>query len=286
MKRALFVALAAFLTIAASSAEQEWKDDLTKTNAAYATNRLAMLKIDDAAYMKQGQSAWLVRTGAPNGKVAWSFTPKKGALVQLNYAKTGAVTVVRAGKEEPVTLGKEMALDADLDLRVAETQVSAGVTGVRAFVFNQKNATPASFHGVDYFAYDPAWKLQAAFVPATPKAMDFQTSRGTSKRFWHVGAARLSVKGQTMDLPMYAESDKGGALSAFFLDANSGKVTYGAGRYIDAEDTGVFPPKSVTLDFNYAYNPNCARSPFYTCPLTKDRLPLAVNAGEKAPPLH
>jgi uncharacterized protein (DUF1684 family) len=245
-----------------------------------------MLKIDDAAYLKPGQRAWLVRTGAPNGKVAWAFTAKKGALVELNYAKTGAVSIQRAGKQEAVAFDKPLPLDADLDLRVQETQVSAGVNGVRAFVFNQKNAAPAAFKGVIYFPYDPAWKLDAAFVPSKATPVDFQTSRGTTKRFWHVGAAQFSVKGQAMSLPMYAEDEKGGGLSAFFLDANSGKVTYGAGRYIDAQASGAFPPKSVTLDFNYAYNPNCARSPFYTCPLTKDRLPVAVNAGEKAPPGH
>ena len=40
----------------------------------------------------------------------------------------------------------------------------------------------------------------------------------------------------------------------------------GAGRYVDVADFGKFPPASVTIDFNNAYNPNCARSAFFTSP--------------------
>jgi uncharacterized protein (DUF1684 family) len=42
----------------------------------------------------------------------------------------------------------------------------------------------------------------------------------------------------------------------------------------------------VTIDFNRAYNPNCARSPHYNCPVATDTIPLAVRAGEKKPPGH
>ena len=45
------------------------------------------------------------------------------------------------------------------------------------------------------------------------------------------------------------------------------------------------PPKDgrVVLDFNRAYNPPCAFSPYATCPLppAQNRLKLRVEAGEK-----
>jgi uncharacterized protein (DUF1684 family) len=72
-------------------------------------------------------------------------------------------------------------------------------------------------------------------------------------------------------------------MSAFFTDKMTGKGTYGAGRYVDASGFGGYPPKTVTLNFNYAYNPNCARSPFYTCPVAVDDLDIAVKAGERDP---
>jgi uncharacterized protein (DUF1684 family) len=45
----------------------------------------------------------------------------------------------------------------------------------------------------------------------------------------------------------------------------------------------MFPPRSVTIDFNDAYNPNCARSAYFTCPVATDQIAMAVEAGEKDP---
>jgi uncharacterized protein (DUF1684 family) len=39
----------------------------------------------------------------------------------------------------------------------------------------------------------------------------------------------------------------------------------------------------VTVDFNYAYNPNCSRSRFYTCPIATDNLDTEIKAGERDP---
>ena len=37
------------------------------------------------------------------------------------------------------------------------------------------------------------------------------------------------------------------------------------------------------IDFNQAYNPNCARSAFFTCPVAVDNIELAMTAGERDP---
>jgi uncharacterized protein (DUF1684 family) len=67
-----------------------------------------------------------------------------------------------------------------------------------------------------------------------------------------------------------------------FRDATSGHTTYGAGRFLYAE-----PPKDgrVLLDFNKAYSPPCAFTPYATCPLppAQNRLPIAIEAGEMSP---
>ncbi len=70
------------------------------------------------------------------------------------------------------------------------------------------------------------------------------------------------------------------------FSGRTGSGVYGAGRYMDAEPFGAFPPRDVTLDFNNAYNPNCARSPHFTCPLAVDEVPLKVAAGERDPGKH
>ncbi len=65
-----------------------------------------------------------------------------------------------------------------------------------------------------------------------------------------------------------------------FADATNRTETYGAGRFLYAE-----PAKNgrVVLDFNRAYNPPCAFSPYATCPLPpkQNRLSVSVTAGEK-----
>ncbi|MBL0146464.1 MAG: DUF1684 domain-containing protein [Chitinophagaceae bacterium] len=67
-----------------------------------------------------------------------------------------------------------------------------------------------------------------------------------------------------------------------FTDATTGVQTYGSGRYIDLsikEINGSF----FFLDFNKAYNPYCAYSTGYNCPVPpkENRLTVAIEAGEK-----
>ena len=64
-----------------------------------------------------------------------------------------------------------------------------------------------------------------------------------------------------------------------FADATSGRETYGGGRYlldtIKSADLGAAPDGRTVLDFNFAYNPSCAYSPRYVCPLSPRGQPAA-----------
>ncbi|MBS1664279.1 MAG: DUF1684 domain-containing protein [Bacteroidetes bacterium] len=67
-----------------------------------------------------------------------------------------------------------------------------------------------------------------------------------------------------------------------FTDATSADETYGAGRYIDYETTDIRQDR-LLLDFNKAYNPSCAYTTGFNCPIPprENDLPIAVRAGEK-----
>jgi hypothetical protein len=67
-----------------------------------------------------------------------------------------------------------------------------------------------------------------------------------------------------------------------FTDATSALDTYGAGRYIDCT-IGDIHGNTMVLDFNKAYNPYCAYSTGYNCPIPprENDLPVAILAGEK-----
>jgi hypothetical protein len=67
-----------------------------------------------------------------------------------------------------------------------------------------------------------------------------------------------------------------------FTDATSAGDTYGAGRYIDYT-IGDIHGNTMVLDFNKAYNPYCAYSTGYNCPIppSENALPVSILAGEK-----
>lgn len=67
-----------------------------------------------------------------------------------------------------------------------------------------------------------------------------------------------------------------------FLDAGSGEITYGGGRYLDFK-TGDIINKTLLIDFNKAYNPYCAFASGYNCPIPprENMLTAKVKAGEK-----
>jgi uncharacterized protein (DUF1684 family) len=77
-----------------------------------------------------------------------------------------------------------------------------------------------------------------------------------------------------------------GELWLVFGDATNGDETYGGGRFLYTDPPD--PDGTFVLDFNRAYNPPCVFSPFATCPLPwpANRLPIRIEAGERAYPGH
>jgi len=286
---------------AATSAPAEWETWRDEENAAWATKEFAILKIDDAVYLNPGQSAWLTNRKQKVLQYAWTLdalaapsglrvTYNAAGVVEKKTYKEPTASVAKYGKTEVFTLEKPQSVNITkgIDVRFALAQVKPGVDGLRVMVYNQANPMAREFKGLDHFAYNPKAVVKATFeAAADPVGVDFQTSRGWYKRFYRIGEAAFTLEGKPMRLPMYVDAKdpaKIESLAAFFTDDLSGKETYGVGRYLDVEVKGV--PKTLTLDFNRAYNPNCARSPHYNCPYAIDKLPFALRAGERIPPKH
>jgi uncharacterized protein (DUF1684 family) len=283
---ACLVALPAF----GSTPEQDWKAAIADENRDYAQVPHAMLKIQDAAYVGEGEAATL--SGREGDPASWHWhmdskttTSYQNAPLRIAF-HDGKLAVTLNGK--PVAgIDKSIVVDSDVDVRGEPTQVGAGVNGWRVFVYNQKNPAAMNFTGVAYYPFDPAFRVQARFIPdpkLTPRT--FRTSRGTDKQFFHGGDAVFTLKGKHIILPFYADDSdpaKIKDMSAFYTDALTGKGAYGAGRYVDIANFGKYPPANVVVDFNQAYNPNCARSAFFTCPVAVDNIELAMTAGERDP---
>lgn len=279
-------------TITTSPAQSlaDWETWKANENAAWSTKEFAILKIDDAIYLKKHESAWLTTREHKVLGYQWLLgRPRSAGHFVITYTGDKAKVFDRHTlKEYDLAETQTVKFGNGIDVRFARTQISPGVNGLRVMVYNQAQPAARDFKRLSHFPYDPSAVVEAR-VEAAPQAepVDFQTSRGWQKRFNRVGIASFTLKGKDMTLGLYSdETDpaKITSVSAFFLDELSGSETYGVGRYFDIDVKGL--PKTLTIDFNRAYNPNCARSPHYNCPVAVEKLPVALRAGEMLPPKH
>ena len=111
-----------------------------------------------------------------------------------------------------------------------------------------------------------------------PRTMEVATPvAGFTEKYQCPGELHFTIKGE--DLVLYPfQSGEG-----YFLviaDETTGLDTYGAGRFMYSvpDSTG-----RIILDFNKAYNPPCAFTPYATCPMPprENFLSVAIEAGEK-----
>jgi uncharacterized protein len=141
--------------------------------------------------------------------------------------------------------------------------------------------TRKNFLGLDYFDIDPGWRIEAkweAYDP--PHEVEEPNVLGEVDKVIVPGAAIFEHDGKTFRVEPVIETPGDTELFLVFADRTSGKETYGAARFVYTE-----PPKDgkVIIDFNKAYNPPCAFTPYATCPLptAQNRLNTRVTAGEK-----
>lgn len=135
------------------------------------------------------------------------------------------------------------------------------------------------FTTLDWFPVDPAYRVTAKFVPhPEPKPVEILNMLGDIERYKSPGYVDFTLQGQAIRMEPVLNTS--GGLWLIFRDATSGKETYPAARFLQAE-----APKNgeVTIDFNKAYNPPCAFNPYTTCPMPakENRLKIRVEAGEK-----
>ena len=135
------------------------------------------------------------------------------------------------------------------------------------------------FQGLAYFDENPQLVIHAGIDrEVDPEEVRMATSSGEEQVYRRYGLVRFRVDDQPAQLMLYSSEDSD-ELFIPFRDATSGHETYGAGRYLEVHAHG----DEVTIDFNYAYNPNCAYDPSWSCPLppTENWLKVPIRAGEK-----
>lgn len=142
------------------------------------------------------------------------------------------------------------------------------------------------FAGLDFYAPDDRYRVVASYHPFdTPRKIAVPNFKGWTDSSEVPGELTFTLDGVECRLLPFIEDPKDSSLFIVFSDSTSGSETYGGGRFLVTTK-----PKAqeVVLDFNLAYNPPCAFTPYATCPLPPEGndLPVAVRAGEKQYPGH
>ena len=221
----------------------------------------------------------IVIAGAPAhlGSVDWegdkvkiALTADSGALIDGQLL--GSAEMLDDSHEKPTTVSFGTT-------RFYLVDRAGGKKGLR--IKDSKAETRTHFLGLDYYPVDPSWHIEARWVAFDPPhTLEIPNVLGTIDKITVPGKAVFEHEGKTFELLPVLETEDADELFYIIADKTSGKETYGAGRFFYSA-----MPKDgkVVLDFNKAYNPPCAFTPYATCPLAppENRMPVAVRAGEK-----
>ncbi len=183
---------------------------------------------------------------------------------------------------EEIVLAEDQTGDPTiLELDALSWYVIRRARGLGIRLRDTESAVLRDFEGIETYAPDPAWQIEARLDPYDPpRTLMIPSITGVPEAssspgalvFTHDGTEhRLDVTGDPGDEQYFL----------VFGDATNGHDTYGGGRFlvVDAPDV----EGRTVIDFNRAYNPPCIFTPYATCPLPppQNRLSFRVEAGEK-----
>ena len=140
-----------------------------------------------------------------------------------------------------------------------------------------------------FYEADEKYVINAKFTGAVDaKEFDMSTYSGVTKKYIRYGTLDFQVNGKPYQLTIYQNltliknPEYIDHLFIPFKDFTNGVDTYGGGRYMDFRTSDIVN-NELKLDFNKAYNPYCAYSEGYSCPIPpeENHLQTEIIAGEK-----
>jgi uncharacterized protein (DUF1684 family) len=150
--------------------------------------------------------------------------------------------------------------------------------GIR--VKDADSAAVHNFRGMMFFPLDMSYRVTATWAPSDgKKTVDVPNVLGDVAPVPVAGIVVFKINGQEARLTALS-GDAAKGLSFVFNDLTAKTDTYPGGRFLETDPV---VNGTVVLDFNRAYNPPCAVTPYATCPLApkENRLAVAIPAGEK-----
>jgi uncharacterized protein (DUF1684 family) len=212
----------------------------------------------------------------------------EGTAVRASLARGLSATL--NGKPAPTAGSFPLVTDAGAGppsvLGIGSTTLQVIVRGGRpaARLKDPRSAARLAFAGLTWFPVAPAYRAAARLVPAASGAAKIVVPDATGGRqeLDSPGTLAFTLHGRVTRLIAVLDGPDPTDLLVVFRDATSGRETYGGGRFLRARRQ---PDGTYGVDFNRAYSPPCAFTPYATCPLppAENRLAFPIPAGEKAP---
>lgn len=138
-----------------------------------------------------------------------------------------------------------------------------------------------NFKGLQFYPVREEYRIRGVYDRfSSPRGVMVPTVIGTKAAMVSPGYVTFRLGEENIRLDAFEAGLDSTKLFIIFKDGTSGSETYGACRFMvaDIKDGG-----SVDLNFNRAYNPPCAYTPYATCPLPplRNELSVRIEAGEK-----
>ena len=139
------------------------------------------------------------------------------------------------------------------------------------------------FEGLDYYPERPDLALELPIDTSGPgvgEHIHLATADGRAKPFVRAGRISFEADGQPVTLSVFKDVERGRYFLPF-RDGGAGTETYELGRYLDPRAR---PDGTLVVDFNYAYNPYCAYSDGWSCPIppAENVIGASIRAGERS----
>lgn len=144
------------------------------------------------------------------------------------------------------------------------------------------------FEGLEFFPIDTAFRVTARLeFPEDSEPFTMKTTTDRLPIYKLYATARFELDGKERSLEIYQNQDLirdpeySDYLFLPYTDKTNGNESYGGGRYIDLT---IPDGKEIIIDFNQSYNPYCAYSSEFSCPIPPrvNDLNVEIRAGVKA----
>jgi hypothetical protein len=261
----------------------KWKADLIDDL------KINWLPLAGLFWLKPGENSFGGDAGNavvfPKGPAHAGVFDLQGADVTVKFARDAHATIdgkpVTTAKFQPDTSGSPTVVELG-SLRI-KVIVRGQRIGIRLKDVDSEEVK--NYRGPIFFPLDLAYRVTASWIPSDgKKTVDVPNVLGDTTHTPVDGTVVFKINGEEVRLTALGGNPSKG-LSFVMNDLTSKTDTYPGGRFLESDPV---VNGTVVIDFNRAYNPPCAVTPYATCPLApkENRLAVAIPAGEKYDRAH